>query len=88
MDLNKEQQEAFEAACTVVSLERAEAILKLKNWQHGGCLTVRTRPEIPDVSDEEDQAFRKLWLTLPGWSSWMTSLYLVRNHHPDKENDE
>jgi hypothetical protein len=84
-NLTASQQEAFLALCAVVSHRRCEELLRLKNWQHGGCLSGRPRPNVQDVSDVEDAAFRRLWLTLPGSSCWMSALYIARNNHPEKE---
>ena len=84
MELSQKQQAAFDAACEVVSPDRAEEIFRLKSWENGGCLSVRTRPDIKPLSEEEEAVFKKLWFTLPQSCPWMESLFLVRNHHPAK----
>jgi len=83
--LTDEQQAAFEASCRVISKERAGELLKLHKWKNGGCFTIRERPEIADVTPEEDAAIKSFWRTLPGWTSWMTSLELI---YRDTRNEE
>ena len=85
--LTDEQQEAFDASCDVISKSRALELIKLYKWKNGGCLTIRQRPEIADVSPEEDSAIRSFWKTLPGWTCWNTSLELL-SRDPRKESAE
>ena len=85
--LTDEQQEAFDASCNVISKSRALELIKLYKWKNGGCLTIRQRPEIADVSPEEDAAIRSFWMTLPGWTCWNTSLELL-SRDPRKESAE
>ncbi|MDC0937038.1 hypothetical protein OAS39_12190 [Pirellulales bacterium] len=78
-NLNPTQKRAYLAACEVIGKGRAEDIFRLVNWKHGGCLCLGSkRPSVPDVTSEEDQALRALWDALPGWTSWMTCLYMLR----------
>ena len=63
------RREAFAALCRIVPHSRAEDLLQLKNWLHGGCLSGRPRPDVEDVTPTEDAAFRALWMTLPGWTN-------------------
>ena len=83
-DLIQEQHEAFQAACKLVSHDRAEELLRLKRWENGGCLSGLLRPEVEPLSEEEKAAFKSLWMTLSPTYPWMEALYLVRNHHPAK----
>ena len=75
--LSEEQQAAFDASCEFISKSRAQELVKLYKWKHGGCLTIRQRPDIEDVAPEEDAAIKSFWMTLPGWTSWSTSLELL-----------
>jgi hypothetical protein len=79
------KQQALDKATRLISLERAEKLVRLKHWQDGGCLSVRTRPDIADVTEEEDQALKAILMTLSGGNCWMDALYLVRNGHPEKK---
>jgi hypothetical protein len=78
--LTPEQQEALTRACEVIERLRANDIHRLKHWDHGmcGCLNA-VKPEVRPVSPQEDAAIRKLWHTLPGYTSWMTALFLLCN---------
>ena len=74
------EREVLEAACKLISPERALAMQQLLNWKHGGCLSVRQRPAIPDVTAEEDAAIRAVWDAIPdGSSSWMTAFFRILN---------
>ena len=75
--LSEEQQAAFDASCEFISKDRAKELVRLYKWKNGGCLTIRQRPEIEDVTTDENEAIKSFWLTLPGWSSWSTSLELL-----------
>lgn len=70
---------AFDEARKLVSVSRAKEILRWKNWRHGGVLGGAPRPTCSDISDEEDQGIRRLWLTLDGSSCWMSALYMLCN---------
>ena len=85
--LTDEQQAAFDASCEVISQSRALELVKLYKWRNGGCLTIRQRPEIDDVTAAEDEAIKSFWLTLPGWTSWSTSLELL-SRDPRKQAAE
>ncbi|MEM7313569.1 MAG: hypothetical protein AAF497_10505 [Planctomycetota bacterium] len=74
------RQAAFDAARRVVSKERADEILKWKNWQYLGVLGGAARPAYPPVTDEEYESIKQLWLTLDGSASWMSALNLLRNN--------
>jgi hypothetical protein len=75
--LSDEQQAAFDASCEVIIQSRAKELVKLFKWKNGGCLAGLERPAIDDVSAEEDAAIKSFWMTLPGWTSWSTSLELL-----------
>ena len=78
--LSPNEQAALDVACKVVSGERAEELQRLLNWEHGGCLTRRERPNVPALTPEEDQAVRAVWDAIPnGSSSWMTAFYRILN---------
>lgn len=78
MKLTAEQLACVEAARHVVPPERARDIVRLKNWEHGGCLCRNLeKPRVSPVTPEEDAAIRRLWDSLPGWTSWMTALSLL-----------
>ena len=85
--LSDEQQAAFDASCTIVSRSRAKELLQLYKWKNGGCLTIRQRPEIDDVTPAEDAAIKSFWMTLPGWTCWNTSLGLL-GRDPRKQSAE
>ncbi len=71
--------QALETAQQVISAGRAEQILKVKNWEHGGCLSGNPCP-FQRVTDDEDATIKTLWDSIPsGSSSWMTALYRLRN---------
>lgn len=72
---------AFEAAREIISVPRANEILRLKNWEHGGVLGGAPKPAFPQLTSEENNAIRRLWMTLDGSSCWMTALYMLRNDH-------
>ena len=73
-----EQHQALQAARQVLSQERAHDIRRLMSWKHGGCLCLgATRPDIADVTPDEDAAIRQLWDTLPGSSCWMSALLML-----------
>ena len=71
--------EAFDAARNIVSIARANEILRWKNWQHGGVLGGAPKPPFPRLTPEENNAIRRLWMTLDGSSCWMSALYMLRN---------
>jgi len=48
-----------------------------------GCLNA-VRPEAPRVTAEENAVITQLWNTLPGWTCWMSALYLLSNQ-PERE---
>ena len=80
-----EEQAALKQACALIPLSRAEEILRLLNWKHGGCLTLRERPKVAELTAAEEKAIRALWNTIPdGSSSWMTAFYRVL--HNQREN--
>jgi hypothetical protein len=83
--LTHDQQRTFEAACQVIDRTRAHEILQLKNWHHGmcGCLNA-VKPDGPDVSERENAVILQLWTTLPGWTCWMSALYLLCNQ-PERQ---
>lgn len=85
--LSEEQQAAFDASCEVVSQGRAKELVRLSKWKNGGCLTIRKRPEIEEVTTLEDEAIKRFWMTLPGWTSWSTSLELL-SEDPRQERVE
>ena len=70
---------AFDEARKLIGVSRAKEILRWKSWRHGGVLGGAPRPTCPDISDEEDQAVRRLWMTLDGSSCWMSALYMLCN---------
>ncbi len=78
-----QQRQALERALQVISRTRIAEICRLTHWQSGGCLSQRKRPDIAEVTAEEDQAIRSLWHTLQGTSCWMTAVYLIRNHQKE-----
>lgn len=84
--LTREQHEAFTRACEVVDRIRANDIRRLKHWEHGmcGCLNA-LKPEVPQVTPEEDSVIRALWETLPGHTCWMNALSMLCSQ-PAKEN--
>lgn len=69
---------AFAKARAVISVTRAREIMQLKNWEHGmcGCLNA-TKPDVPQLSENEDRLIHELWNTLPGSSCWMSALFLL-----------
>jgi hypothetical protein len=85
--LTDEQQAAFDASCTVISRSRSKELLQLYKWKNGGCLAGLERPDIGDVSREEDAAIKSFWMTLPGWTCWNTSLELL-SRDPRKQSAE
>ena len=76
---NDDRLRAFDDARELISVPRAKQILRWQNWRHGGVLGGTPPPTCPDINDEEDQAIRKLWLTLDGSSCWMSALYMLYN---------
>ncbi len=76
---NVNRLQAFDEARKSVSISRAKEILRWKNWRHGGVLGGAPKPNCRDISDDEDQAIRRLWLTLDGSSCWMSALYMLYN---------
>ena len=80
---HNDQLRAFNGARKLITIPRAKEILCWKNWRHGGVLGGAPKPSCPDITDEEYQAIRKLWLTLDGSSCWMSALYMLyNNEHP------
>ena len=78
--LSPKEQAAVDTACSVIAPARASELHRLLNWQNGGCLSVRQRPDIPELTPEEDQAIRAVWDAIPdGSSSWMTAFYRILN---------
>ena len=43
-----------------------------------GCLNA-IAPEYPPVTTEENDAVRALWDTLPGYTCWMSALFMLGN---------
>ena len=76
---NDNRVRAFDDARKLISMSRAAEVLRWKNWRHGGVLGGAPRPTCPDITDEEDQAIRRLWLTLDGSSCWISALYMLYN---------
>lgn len=76
---DKDRQRALAEARQLISVKRANELLRWKNWQHGGVLGGAPQPECPKISDEEQLAVKRLWLTLDGSSCWMSALYLLSN---------
>jgi hypothetical protein len=77
--LTPDQERARIDAQRVVSSERAREIARLKYWQHFDCLRIGSeRPDVDDVTADENDAITKLWGALPGWSSWMSALSLLK----------
>jgi hypothetical protein len=70
---------AFNDARKLISVSRAKEILRWKNWRHGGVLGGASQPSCPDITDEEDQVVRRLWMTLDGSRCWMSALYMLYN---------
>jgi len=70
--------DAFAQARVAISAKRAREIMQLKNWEHGmcGCLNA-TKPDVPQLSENEDRRIHELWNTLPGSSCWMSALFLL-----------
>ena len=73
------QLRVFDDARKLITNSRAKEILRWKNWRHGGVLGGAPKPTCPDITAEEDQAIRRLWLTLDGSSCWMSALYMLNN---------
>jgi len=73
---------AFEAAVKLISRERSKEILAWRNWKNGGVLGGAPPPDHPDMTDDENEAIKQLWLTLDGSASWMSALYMLRNARP------
>lgn len=65
---------------------RAREIHAWKNWHHGGGeICCGPGPDFPDMTDIEKGLVHALWLTLPGWTSWMDALSLLeREENPRK----
>lgn len=80
----EQQLQAFNEARQLIGVPRANEILAWKNWQHGGVLGGAPPPEYSEMTDEENEAIKGLWLTLDGSASWMTALYMLRNDHRPK----
>ncbi len=74
-----DRQRAFDEVRQLISAARAAEILRWKNWEHGGVLGGAPQPECPKISDEEQLAVKRLWLTLDDSSCWMSDLYLLCN---------
>ena len=77
--LPNDQAQALAAARTLISQERAKEIRALRNWQNGGVLGGNPKPDIPEMTDAENEAIRELWKTLDGSSCWMSALHLLCN---------
>lgn len=75
---------AFDAARKLISIERANEILRWKNWEHGGVLGGAPKPPFPRITSVEKTAIHDLWMTLDGSSCWMTALYMLRNDERPK----
>jgi hypothetical protein len=84
--LTHNQQRAFEAACQAIDRTRAREILHWKHWEHGmcGCLNA-VKPKAPNITAEENAVIQHLWSTLPGWTCWMSALYLLCNQPNPQE---
>jgi len=74
-----DQLRAFDDARKLITIPRAKEILRWKNWRHGGVLGGAPKPNCADISVDEDQVIRRLWLTLDGSSCWMSALYMLCN---------
>ncbi len=72
------EQAALESACAMISRVRAQEMLCLWNWKHGGCLSVREPPDVADITTAERQVVQAVWDAIPdGSSSWMTAFYRI-----------
>ena len=72
------EQAAVESACAMISRVRAQEMLCLLNWKHGGCLSVREPPDVADITTAERQVVQAVWDAIPdGSSSWMTAFYRI-----------
>lgn len=77
--MTEQELTALATAQQAISAERAEQILNVKNWEHGGCLSGNPCP-FPRVTAKEHAAIKALWDSIPdGSSSWMTAFYRLRN---------
>ena len=85
--LTCEPQQAFERACELIDRRRAHEIRRLKHWEHGmcGCLNV-VKPDVAQLTAEEDAVIRSLWDTLPGHTCWMSALSLLCNQPAQEDN--
>ena len=73
---------AFEAAVKLISRERSKEILAWRNWKNGGVLGGMPSPAYPDMTDDENDAIRQLWMTLDGSACWMWALHMLCNDRP------
>lgn len=71
------KQEAIKEARKLISAERAREIEKLIRWKNFGCLTIRERPPIDDITEAERKAINCVWSTLPGDCSFMSAVYIL-----------
>ena len=75
------EQAALESACAMISRARAQEMLCLLNWKHGGCLSVREPPDVAGITTAERQVVQAVWDAIPdGSSSWMTAFYRILSH--------
>lgn len=74
------QIQAFDAAFKLIGLDRAKEILAWRNWKNGGVLGGLPPPTCPDMTEEENEAIKRLWLTLDGSACWMSALHMLRNN--------
>ncbi len=82
--LDPQQHHAFDAARPLIDTTRANDIRRLLAWHHGGCLNLGTKkPDICEVTANEDRLIRALWQTLPGSSCWMSALFMLRHEKED-----
>ena len=56
--LTDEQQEAFDASCSIVSRSRAKELLQLYKWKNGGCLAGLERPDIAFIDLQQVESNR------------------------------
>lgn len=76
---NDDRWIAFDDARKLIGIDRANEILRWRNWQHGGVLGGAPEPPYPELTEAENEAIHRLWLTLDGSSCWMSALYMLRN---------
>lgn len=75
---------ALERAAVHISRHRIASIIDVKNWKNFGVLAQVPKPAAHDATPEEDELIRQVWLTMPGYTSWMDAardLYRYHRHH-------